>query len=607
MKRSLKYPPLNRDPNVSRGMEIERLPRPQTRKNPLPPNKEANIFSEITAGLRPGRIISHRGVKMAVIYEGENGPLYIEANGNTHNIITNGEWTYPVLIDTIPYIKPDGKTSVNIIICKKQVAKNLVYSRVHKLIDVFDSDILDKIRFHLLDRNNSYSYANATMSKFNRENEMLGDNVYVDNSESAASFENLLVKFRSSKHPSLVVYLKKSVVREGKLFCWLAYSLVGLQEAKGLVYFNKNAVNKLNSKKMINRATMTSRSSSHTTGWTYGGRTLRSTSNPILITPKRPSAELIVERMSNPVETARALDRNYVETQAEVRIATDTGMTPAVQERIDIRDGDGEVDIEEVGREGLPWHESSDIVTRDTRRDRLREEIRDRGDDDVEIERHTAPQWEALINQAQKKSEKKAKRLFQTKRNTIEEEQHDREERGSLVDGRIKDRIRKAQIEELAAPQWGGLVNDVKVGRHGAEIHTAPEWGAVANAAREVDLTAYQPFTTDGTDLPEKRNEEDGVEENDEGVDEGAEEEVQVQSGQLEANFLRDAERVRMEQTTNIGENQDVEEVQVQGGHFEIRALGIAKAAPAPNVAEDQDVERGRDVEDGQDREGYYE
>jgi len=550
----------------------------------LAANIEANIFSEIVAGLRPGKIMSHGGIKTAVIYEGENGPSYIELNGNTHNIITNGKWTYPALVNIIPYIKTDGKPSTNIIICKKSIAKNLVYFKLHKFRDAFDSDILGRSKFHLLDHHNAYSYANATMGKFSRENEILGDNVYVDRNESSASYENLRIKFRTSKNPSIAVSVKKSVVREGKLFCWLAYSFINLQEAKSLVYWSKNAVNMVNSKKTIHRGAMTGRSSSHTTGWTYGGRTLKSTNNSIFVTSERPSAEIEVERVDNraiPELPQPDVDRHYVNTQAETRIVADENIdiSPIREhgERI------GRITrAEEVGREGLPWHENPNITTRDTRRDGLREEIRAREevrvrvDNGVEIERHDAPQWDALVNQAQERLLKKPKRLFRTKRNTMEEEQHDREKR-----------ITRAS--KHTAPQWGGLTND-EIGRRGAEVHVAGEWGTVSNAAREVDLTAYGPTTIKWTDLPEKRNEEDEVEENDEGVDEGAEEE------HLEEHLARALGRTRAAPAPNIEEDQNVEEVQVQGGHFEVRALGIAKVAPAPNVAEDQDVE---DVQDG--------
>jgi len=164
--------------------------------------------------------------------------IYVGRNGKTHKIITNGLWTYPVLAEVIPSVKTNGEFSANIIICKKRIAKKLVYSKFYKPIEKFDSYILSGSNFHLVDFSNMISYLDTVMAEFY---EKVGNNISIDTNELKASSDFLLNKLGFSKrHAYIVVYTIRNMIKNGKVFCWPVYSLIGDKDAIKLVYWHKN-------------------------------------------------------------------------------------------------------------------------------------------------------------------------------------------------------------------------------------------------------------------------------------------------------------------------------------------------------------------------------
>lgn len=155
------------------------------------------------------------------------------------NIVTRGKWSYPALVEVILSVAVNGKPSANIVVCRRQAAKRLVYLHNSIFVEKFDRDILNSNSFHLINRNNVNSYVNATSDRF--YNELIEERIdaSIDNDTHNKSCETLLYKLRNSKYPYLVSTVNKNSVKNGRMVYGIVYSLITLNEASRLVYWHK--------------------------------------------------------------------------------------------------------------------------------------------------------------------------------------------------------------------------------------------------------------------------------------------------------------------------------------------------------------------------------
>jgi len=168
-----------------------------------------------------------------------------------YNIITNGIWkfTYPILADVIPSVDMNNEFSSNIIICKRQTAKKLVYWKTQNFVDKFNMEALNRANLHLVRKENMKSYANESIEKFYKEMKDYsigtGIDIAIDVNDSEKEHDKLLHTIKYSKHPNMVAYSSMfKISREGLIHCQLIYSIVTLGNAKEIVYWQKSSKGK---------------------------------------------------------------------------------------------------------------------------------------------------------------------------------------------------------------------------------------------------------------------------------------------------------------------------------------------------------------------------
>jgi len=199
------------------------------------------------------RAIDEPGVllrKGLVVQNPEAGYYIYKESGRYYrcNIITDGIWefTYPILADVIPSINRDGEFNPNIVICKRQTAKKLVYWKTYNFIDKFTPEILDRNNFHLVRKENMKSYADESLEKFYKEaNHLIGIKGIIDANKSEKEYERLLHMIKHSKYPNTIAYSSIFRITRGNvIYCWPSYSIVTLDSAKVIVYWQKSSKGK---------------------------------------------------------------------------------------------------------------------------------------------------------------------------------------------------------------------------------------------------------------------------------------------------------------------------------------------------------------------------
>jgi len=337
------------DRMLQRARDIQRFGGEDPGATPRPRNRWTQIFDEISIEGRPGEIIVNNGEIVAVIHEERGGLVYIEKNGGAHNIITDGKWTYPALVHIVQSVRTDGKYSANIIICKRQIAKKLVYSKLYKFIEIFNSDILNNSNFHLLNSKNCRSYVAATTSKLYTEIDRAGNEIYVDDEKLLATSNALLHNLTAHyERTYIVTCVKTNLIMDGKVICWPEYIHLSLQSAKKLVYWSKNN-KKVNEPSQF--STFVTNTNHDSRYFRYGGRTIRAASSarstgPVENGPRVERVEDVVEAvdMAEPIAEPARLDE----------IQRNDMVRPTREVIDDIADSNREA---REGVNNLPWSE----------------------------------------------------------------------------------------------------------------------------------------------------------------------------------------------------------------------------------------------------------
>jgi hypothetical protein len=175
--------------------------------------------------------------------------VYVDRNdGTTYNcdIVVNGTWKfmYPILAEVITSVNINGEFNPNIIICKRQTAKKLVYWKTYNFIDEFNAEILNKSNLHLINKRNVESYAKRSIEKFEKKAADLastGVNIVPHVDKLLVQRDRLLSIIRHDKYPNIVACSNTIKSFHGITYYWPVYSFVNLQQAKKIVYWQKNS------------------------------------------------------------------------------------------------------------------------------------------------------------------------------------------------------------------------------------------------------------------------------------------------------------------------------------------------------------------------------
>ena len=167
---------------------------------------------------------------------------------NRYNIITNGFWdvNYPVLVEVVASMNMAMEFAPNIIICKRQTAKKLVYWRTANIVSEFNEEVLGRSNFHLITRENVDSYINASVEKFRKEIDLLSIGnrtdmrINISDNRMLRECDCLKQAVTRDSYPRIVAC--STIARlslNGKMYYWPNYSLMNLHSAKALVYWRK--------------------------------------------------------------------------------------------------------------------------------------------------------------------------------------------------------------------------------------------------------------------------------------------------------------------------------------------------------------------------------
>lgn len=167
---------------------------------------------------------------------------YIDEYGASYtcNIITDGICIYPILAEVVGSINVDGEFNPNIIMCRRQTAKKLVYWRTYNFVNKFDAEILNRANLHLINKQNVKSYVKESLEKFQRE----VDDLIIHTDNLSRQRDHLLRVIGQNSLPRIVVCSKITrASAHNTIHCWPVYVFINFHDAKRIVYSQKDIEN----------------------------------------------------------------------------------------------------------------------------------------------------------------------------------------------------------------------------------------------------------------------------------------------------------------------------------------------------------------------------